>query len=63
MDEGEYTVRKVEPSDVDEEKDIVFLDSGMSGFLADKGKFEEGDVVEVEEYEDYRGETSYRVVD
>lgn len=63
MEEGVYTVREVKPSDVDEEKDAVFLDVGMSGFLAEQGKFEEGDEVRVEQYEDYRGDTSYRVAE
>lgn len=63
MEEGVYTVREVRQSDVDEEKEVVFLDVGMSGFLADVGKFEEGDDVRVEQYEDYRGDTSYRVTE
>lgn len=61
MDEGTYTVRKVKPSETDSDKEMVFLEGGMRGFKADIGKFLEGDVVEVEQYEDYKGNTSYRV--
>lgn len=63
MEEGEYSVRKVRPSDTDSDKEMVFLEGGMRGFKADKGKYSEGDTVEVEEYEDYKGNTSYRVAE
>lgn len=63
MEEGIYTVREVRPSDENEEKDVVFLDVGMSGFLADTGKFDEGDDVRVEKYETYRGNEAYRVAE
>lgn len=59
MEEGIYTVREVKDADKDG-KELVLLEGGMRGFTADTGKFEEGDEVEVEQYEDYRGETSFR---
>lgn len=60
MDEGEYTVRDVTPAERTDGKEVVLLDEGMSGFIADAGEYAVGDTVYVEEYEDYRGNTSYR---
>lgn len=58
-----YEIREVRPSDENEEKEVVFLNVGMSGFLADAGKFQEGDLVRVEAYETYRGNEAYRVAE
>lgn len=61
MDEGVYEVIAVKPSERREDKELVRVEGGMRGFLADTGEYEVGDSVVIEEYEDYRGETAYRV--
>jgi alpha-glucosidase (family GH31 glycosyl hydrolase) len=62
MEEGIYTVREIKESHFDSEKELILLDCGMSGFQADAGEYEVGDKVEVEQYEDYKGNTGYRAV-
>ena len=61
MKEGTYEVIEVRPAERRETQAFVRLSGGMRGFYADLGEYEVGDSVVVEEYEDYRGETAYRV--
>lgn len=58
-----FRVRRVKPHGDRDEKESVFLDSGMSAFTADAGVYEEGDRVVVTNDEERRAVGKLRVDD
>lgn len=58
MDAGIYNVANIQESEKDG-KEVVWLENGAA-FLADTGTVTETDKVQIEEYEDFRGDTGYR---